>query len=108
MGADKTAQAFPTETDKTVQTFVAHSPEDLSIEVIINLADIDIDAPEKQPEMAFGNLVKRRSEVKSSTLTPERKKELTKAKDNELNTRNPDGRIDDDAIGSGDKGGRQS
>ena len=36
--------------------------------------------------MAFGNLVKRRSEVKVSTLTPERKKELAKAKDNELNT----------------------
>ena len=54
--------------------------------MIVNLADIDIDALEKQPEMAFANLVKRRPEVKKSTLTPERKKELAKAKDNELST----------------------
>lgn len=54
--------------------------------MIINLAAIDIDALEEQPEMVFGNLVKRRSEVKDSTLTPERKTELAKAKDNELNT----------------------
>ena len=50
------------------------------------MADIDIDALGKQSEMAFGNLVKKRAEVKASTLTPQRKKELTKATENELNT----------------------
>ena len=60
--------------------------EDLLIEVVIDMTDIDIDSLEKQPEMAFGNLVKKRTEVKVSSLTPQKKKELVKAKDNELNT----------------------
>ena len=60
--------------------------DDLLIEVVIDLTDIDIDSLERQPEMAFGNLVKKRAEVKVSSLTPQKKKELVKAKDNELNT----------------------
>ena len=36
--------------------------------------------------MAFDNLVKKRAWVKVSSLTPQKKKELVKAKDNELNT----------------------
>ena len=42
-------------TGKTDHAFAAQSVN-LSVEVIIDLADIDIDALEKQPEMAFGNL----------------------------------------------------
>ena len=45
--------------------------DDLLIEVAIDMTDIDIDALERQPEMAFGNLVKKRAEVKVSTLSPE-------------------------------------
>ena len=36
--------------------------DDLLIEVVIDMTDIDIDALERQPEMAFGNLVKKRAE----------------------------------------------
>ena len=54
--------------------------EDFSIEISINLEDINVDDLERQPEIVFGNLVKRRAEVKVSTLTPQRKKELAQAK----------------------------
>ena len=70
---------------QTLQTMLA-PPDDLLIEVVIDLTDIDVDSLERQPEMAFGNLVKKRTEVKVSSLTPQKKKELVKAKDNELNT----------------------
>ena len=79
---DKTSQFLPPE----VESIFASQMDDISVEVVINLADIDLDALEKQPEMAFGNLVKRRAEVKISTLTPQRKKELLRAKDKSLNT----------------------
>ena len=60
---------------KTEQpAFATHSSDDLLVEVIIDLADVDIESLEKQLEMAFGNLVKRRTEVKISTLTAQRKK----------------------------------
>ena len=49
--------------------------DDLSVEITINLEDINVDDLEKQPEMIFANLVKRRAKVKASTLTPQRKKE---------------------------------
>jgi len=39
-----------------------------SVEITINLEDINVDDLERQPEMVFGNLVKRRAEVKASTL----------------------------------------
>ena len=44
--------------------------DDFSVEVRINLGDINVDNMEMQPEMVFGNLVKRRAEVKVSTLVP--------------------------------------
>ena len=70
---------------QTVQT--QNAPlGDLLIEVVIALNDIEVDSLEKQPEMAFGNLVKKRAEVKVSSLTPQKKKELVKAKDNDVNT----------------------
>ena len=56
--------------------------------MVRDLTDIDFDALEKQLGMAFGNLVKKRSKVKLSILTPQRKKELAKPKDNELNAWN--------------------
>ena len=46
---------------KTDPTFEAYSSEDVWAEVIIDLIGIDIDALEKQPQMAFGNLVKKRA-----------------------------------------------
>ena len=60
--------------------------DDLLIEAVIDLIDIDVDSFEKQPQMTFGNLVKKRAEVKVSSITPQKKKELVKAKDNEPNT----------------------
>ena len=60
--------------------------EDFSIEISINLEDINVDDLERQPEIVFGNLVKRRAEVKASTLSPQRNKELAQAKDKEVNT----------------------
>ena len=78
-------------TCKTVQTpevestFAAPETESVTVEVCIDLTDIDIDHLETQPEMASGNLVKRSSEAKVSTLTPERKKGLAKP-ENELST----------------------
>ena len=48
--------------------------EDLLIAVVIDLTDIDIESLEKQPEMAFGNLVKKRTEVKVSSLTPQKRR----------------------------------
>ena len=60
--------------------------DDLSVEITINLEDINVDDLQRQPETVFGNLVKRRAEAKVSTLTPQRKKELAQAKDKELNT----------------------
>ena len=47
--------------------------EDLWTEVSVDLPDIDVDRLESQPEMAFGTVVKKRSEVKVSTLTPKQK-----------------------------------
>ena len=54
--------------------------------MVIDVVNIGTESLEKQPEMAFGNLVKKRAGEKISTLAPQKKKELAKAKDNELNT----------------------
>ena len=60
-----TAEGLSISTGKAMPSFnaepamSAQETENLTIEASIDLTDIDVDQLESQPEMAFGNLVKK-------------------------------------------------